>query len=186
MEFLTALWMPILVSAVLVFFASFLIHMVLPHHKSEFKKLADEDAAMAAIGSVAAGRYMFPCPESKDEWKTPEFKARCEKGPNGMLIVWPGPVNMGQNLLVTFLYYILVGIFVAYLGWHAFSQWQSHEYLDRFRICGAAAFAAHGLGWMSYIIWYRANAFWPNFFDSVVYALVTAGTFAWLWPVAVR
>ena len=29
---LTALWLPILVSAVIVFFASFMMHMVLTHH----------------------------------------------------------------------------------------------------------------------------------------------------------
>lgn len=181
MEFLSALWMPILVSAALVFVASFLTHMVLPHHKSEFGKLPDEDAALSTLAGVPAGGYMFPCASSPKDMNTPEFKAKCEKGPNGILVVWPGVVNMGQNLLMTFLFYILVGVFVAYISWHAFVG-DSTVYLDRFRIAGATAFAAHGLGWMSFVIWFRANKFWPNFVDSVLYALLTAGTFAWLWP----
>jgi len=35
---LTALWLPILVSAVIVFFASFIMHMVLAYHKSDYRK----------------------------------------------------------------------------------------------------------------------------------------------------
>jgi hypothetical protein len=42
---LTALWLPIMVSAVIVFFASFIIHMVLTYHKSDYRKLSDEDRA---------------------------------------------------------------------------------------------------------------------------------------------
>lgn len=181
MEFLVNLWMPILVSAVLVFLASFVTHMVLPLHKGEFKKLPNEDAVMDVLSSVPAGRYMMPCPETMGDWKSPEFEAKMDKGPNGMITVWAGKTNMGQNLLWTFLFYILVGVFVAYISWHSFGS-EKTEYLERFRIAGAVAFASHGLGWMSFITWYKANAFWPNFVDALIYALVTAGTFAWLWP----
>lgn len=178
MEFLSALWMPIVVSAVLVWFASFLMHMVLPHHKSEFQGLPDEDKFNAAMEGVPAGRYMFQW-VMPSQMKDPEKKARVDKGPNGMLVLWPGPVNMGQNLLVTLLFYLLVGVFVAYITWHASPD---PIYLERFRIAGATAFAAHGLGWMSFLIWFRFGKFWPNLFDSIVFALLTAGTFAWLWP----
>jgi len=179
MEFLTALWMPILVSAALVWIASFLLHMVLPHHKSEFKGLPEEDKFNDALANTAPGLYMFQwC--TMAEMNTPEMKARSAKGPNGVLAIWPGPVNMGQNLILSLLFYIVVGIFVAYISWHAYDpEW---VYLDRFRMAGAAAFAAHGLGWMSFFVWFRYGKFWPNLFDSIIYALVTAGTFAWLWP----
>ncbi len=40
---LTALWLPILLSVVIVFFASFIMHMVLAYHKSDYRKLPDED-----------------------------------------------------------------------------------------------------------------------------------------------
>lgn len=179
MEFLSNLWMPILVSAALVFVASFLTHMVLPHHKSEFVKLPNEDEVMAAVEKAPAGRYMFPCPDDMKHMNSPEFVEKAAKGPNGLLVRFPGPVNMGQNLGLTFLFYLLVGVFVAYIGWHSIDP--GSEYLARFRICGATAFAAHGLGWMSFFIWFRYGKFWPNFFDSLLYALITAGTFAWLW-----
>ena len=179
MQFLTTLWMPILVSAVLVWFASFICHMVLPHHKSEFGQLPDEDKFNSAMEGVPPGLYMFQW-VMPSEMNDPEKKARQAKGPNGLLALWPTPVNMGQNLVSTLLFYILVGIFVAYVGFLAVDP--GDPYITRFRICGAVAFAAHGLGWMSYFIWFRYLKFWPNLFDSIVYTLVTAGTFAWLWP----
>ena len=179
MEFLSALWMPIVLSAVFVWIASFLLHMVLPHHKSEYKQLPEEDRFNEAMSNTPPGLYMFQfCTPA--EMKDPAKMERVKKGPNGVLAVWPGPVNMGQNLVLTLLFYILVGVFVAYVGWHSIPN--VAPYLFRFRICGAVAFAAHGLGWMSFFIWFRYGRFWPNFFDAVVYALLTAGTFAWLWP----
>ncbi len=38
---LSELWLPILVSSILVFFASSLIHMASPWHKADFPKLAN-------------------------------------------------------------------------------------------------------------------------------------------------
>ena len=52
MEFLSVLWLPILLSGVLVFVASSLIHMVLKYHNSEFKPLPGEEI----IGYVTRGR----------------------------------------------------------------------------------------------------------------------------------
>lgn len=179
MQFLIDQWMAIVVSAVLVFIASFITHMVLPHHKSEFKKLVDEDGVMATVEGVSPGNYMFPCPAEMKDMNSPEFKAKVEKGPNGLLIIWPGGTNMGQNLGQTFLFYLVVGVFVAYVGTHAIAP--TADYMARFRLCGTVAFMAHGLGWISFFIWFKYGKFWPNFFDSLVYALVTAGTFAWLW-----
>lgn len=42
MEFLGELWLPIVVSAVFVWIASFFMHMVFPHHKKEFAGLQNE------------------------------------------------------------------------------------------------------------------------------------------------
>lgn len=97
-----------------------------------------------------------------------------------MVIMFPGPVSMGANLGRTLLYYLVVGVFVAYLGYHSVDP--ADPYLSKFRICGAVAFAAHGLGWIPFQIWYRVGKFLPNFVDSLLYALLTAGVFGWLWP----
>lgn len=179
MTFFMSLWMPILLSAVLVWIASFLMHMVFPHHKSEYRQLPDEDKFNGAMEGVSSGLYMFQfC--SPENMKDPEKVARIQKGPNGILAVWPGPVNMGQNLIMTLLFYVIVGVFVAYLG--KFAGLEGTEYMHRFRVIAAAALACHGLGWMPFLIWFRFAKFWPNLVDSIVYALITAGTFAWLWP----
>ena len=62
MTSLTSLWLPILLSAVAVFIVSSIVHMVLPHHRTDFAKLPAEDQVMSAIGqgATARGTYMFP------------------------------------------------------------------------------------------------------------------------------
>ena len=60
---LTALWLPILLSTVIVFFASFIMHMVLAYHKSDYRKLPDEDRVPFALRRARVTRgpaYFFP------------------------------------------------------------------------------------------------------------------------------
>lgn len=177
MDFLTALWMPIVVSAAFVWIASAITHMVIPFHKSDFGKLPDEDKVMSSLEGVPLGSYMFPyCTQS--EMNSPEHKAKREKGPVGTLTVMPN-VNMGQNLILTLLLYLLIGVFIAYAGYH--SGLEGAPYLEKFRLAGTVAFCAHTFGWLSFAIWYRNIKVWSNLFDGIVYALITAGTFGWLW-----
>jgi hypothetical protein len=53
-----------------------------------------------------------------------------------------------------------------------------------FRVVGTAAFLAYGFGTMSNAIWKGQT--WSftikEVVDGLVYALLTAGTFGWLWP----
>ena len=46
---LTALWLPMLVSALFVFVASFVIHMVLPYHRGDYRKVQEESAVQDAL-----------------------------------------------------------------------------------------------------------------------------------------
>ena len=48
MAFLAALWPPSLLSAVTVFVASFIVHMVLAYHRNDYSQLPDEDKILAA------------------------------------------------------------------------------------------------------------------------------------------
>lgn len=177
MDFLSQLWQPIVLSAVIVWIASFIMHMVLPHHKGEFKGLADEPKFFAALQGVARGQYMFPWGTMAD-MKNPEFVAKQKSNPNGTLTVWPGPVNMGRNMGLTFLLYLVIGVFVAYLASHTVPA--AATYLKVFQICGTAAFMAHGFGWMGHMIWFGGKGFWAYLFDSLVFGCLTAGTFGWL------
>ena len=46
---LTALWLPMLISAVVVFIASSIVHMVLTYHRTDFAKLPSEEEVSAAL-----------------------------------------------------------------------------------------------------------------------------------------
>ena len=63
---LMLLWLPILLSSAFVFVVSALIHMVLPWHKSDYRKLPEEDRVMDALRpfSISPGEYMMPMPAS--------------------------------------------------------------------------------------------------------------------------
>ena len=181
MEFLIDLWAPILVSAVLVWIASFLCHMVIPLHKGEWRQLPSEEQTLQSLQGATAGNYMFPWGTMAD-MKNPEFVERQKNGPNGTVIIWPGPVNMGRNLILTLLSYMLIGLFVAYIAWHALAGKPGSEYLEVFRIAGASAFLGHALGLIPHAIWYRGMRIWTVLVEGLIYALLTAGTFAWLFP----
>ncbi|HSI73376.1 MAG TPA: hypothetical protein VK934_09365 [Fimbriimonas sp.] len=178
MEFLSALWLPVVVSSVLVFIASFLVHMVIPLHKGEWEGLANEDKVMEALAGAPAGNYMFPFGTMAD-MKDPEFVAK-QKVASGTITLWPGPVDMGRNLGLTFLSTLLVGVFVAYVVFHSFKGDATRPYLEVFRIAGTCAFMAHGLALIPQTIWYRSIRLWSSLMDAIIYGLLTAGTFAWL------
>ena len=181
---LHSLWMPILLSAVIVFVASSIIHMVLPYHRSDYKKLPDEDKVLAALRSagVTRGVYMFPHCTHKD-MKSPEMLEKQKQGPIGSITVFPtGPVNMGKHLTLWFLFCVVIGVFTAYLTGRTMPS--GADYLHVFRVAGTVSFMAYGVGYLANGIWMGLP--WSNVtkhvFDGLIYGLLTAGTFGWLWP----
>lgn len=182
---LTELWLPIVLSAVLVFVGSSVIHMVFTYHRSEYKKLPNEDKALETLRGIGLtpGLYVFPCPPSHKEMGTPEMIEKYKRGPVGMLTVMPSrPPQMGKSLVQWFLFCLLVGVFVAYLAGRTLAP--GSEYLAVFRVAGTVALMGYGFGEISASIW-KAQAWSATFkhmFDGLVYALLTAGAFGWLWP----
>ncbi len=182
---LMSLWLPILLSAVLVFVASSLIHMLLKYHRTDFGKVPNEDQVMDALRpfGIAPGDYVIPHAGSPDALKTPEFIEKMTKGPVAFVTVLEnGPTAMGKNLAQWFVYCIVVGIFAAYIAGHALEP--GAEYRPVFRFVGAVAFIGYSLALLQYSIWYNRNwtATLKSVFDGLVYALLTAGIFGWLWP----
>jgi hypothetical protein len=182
---LSALLLPILLSAVIVFIVSSVIHMALPWHKSDYPKVPNEDKLMDALRPLAVppGDYMVPRPSSSQEMRSPAFSEKLKKGPVMMLTVLPnGPMSMGKNLALWFLYSVVVGVFAAYVAGRALPP--GTEYLRVFRFAGATAFIGYSLALWQMSIWYRRS--WVTTIkatvDGLVYALLTAGTFGWLWP----
>lgn len=181
---LTALWLPIILSAVIVFVASSIIHMLLGYHRSDYRKLPDEDKVLAALRSISLprGLYHFPFSTHK-EMKSPEMQEKFKQGPVGLLTIFPtGPVNMGKFLSLWFVYCLIISYFVAYLTGRTVSS--GSDYLMVFRVAGTVAFMAYGVGAIPNSIW--GGQPWSNtikhVFDGLIYALLTAGTFGWRWP----
>lgn len=184
MAFLTDLWLPIVVAAVFVFLASSVIHMILPIHRKDYGKMPDEDAALDGLraAGVRPGQYMFPCATTFKEYGTPEMKAKLEQGPVGFMTVLDGPVAMGKNLTFWMIYCVVVSIFVAYVASFVLSP--GVDYLVVFRLTGTVGFLGYGLGAATDSIW-KGQPWSTSFkfvFDGLVYGLVTAGAFSWLWP----
>ncbi len=180
-----SLWIPILLAAVLVFVASSIIHMLLPYHRTDFGKVPAEDEVMAALRefSIPPGDYVIPCAGSAKEMKTPEFIEKATKGPVAFVTVMPsGMPKMGASLALWFVYSVVVGIFAAYIAGRALGP--GAEYLSVFRFAGCTAFVGYALALWQNSIWYKRawGSTLKSTFDSLIYALLTAGAFGWLWP----
>jgi hypothetical protein len=182
---ISSLWIPILLSAVIVFITSSITHIVLSYHRNEYKKFPDEDGVSEAIrkSNVPPGFYAFPYSASPKEMKSPEIVEKFKRGPVALLIMFPnGPAPMGRYLTLWFLYCVLIGIFVAYLTGRTTAS--GAPYLSVFRLAGTIAFLGYGVGHILNSIWMgqRWSATIKHLFDGFMYALLTAGTFGWLWP----
>jgi len=185
MSLLGALWLPIVLSAVLVFMASAIIHMVLKYHNRDYKGLPNEDAVRAALraGNPEPRQYIIPyCADMKD-MESPEMQQKYLEGPVGVLhLRRPGPPTMGPMLLQWFLFILAVSFFLGYLA--AITIEPDAHYLRVFRVVGAAGFLAYAAGQVPAAIWMGKPwpVAWKEVFDGLVYGLLTAGTFGWLWP----
>ena len=179
-----ALWLPVVLSAVIVFIASSILHMVLPYHKSDYQKLPDEDKLLPVLraAGLKRGLYVFPFCTHK-EMKSPEMTEKYKQGPVGMMTIFHnGPPAMPKFLGLWFAYCLVVSLIVADLAAHAVFPFETHRHI--FRVVGVPAFLAYGLGNIVNSIWKGQT--WSmtikEVIDGLIYAALTAATFAWLWP----
>lgn len=182
---LVSLWLPILVSAVIVFFAGFLAWTVLPHHRSDWVTMPSDEPLLQAIRSLGLerGQYFFPRAMKPDVAKQdPEAAARAKEGPIGSLVLWEGPPKMGKSLTYYFLFCLGVSFMVAYVGYAAIPA--GAEYLHVFRVLGTTAALAYAAAEIPAAIWFGHtwSSVWKSVIDGVVYGLLTGGAFGWLWP----
>ncbi len=182
---IVALCVPIVLSAVFVFVASSVIHMITAWHKTDYRKLPDENKTMEALRplNIPPGDYMMPSPGGPDTYKSKEFEEKMNKGPVAVMTVLPsGQWTMGRNLALWFVYCVVIGIFAAYVAGRALGP--GTPYLRVFRFVGTAAFLGYTGALWQFSIWYRRS--WvttiKGTIDGLIYAMVTAGTFGWLWP----
>jgi hypothetical protein len=179
------LWLPILLSAIIVFFVSSIIHMASPWHKNDYPRVPKEDELRRALQPLAIppGDYMIPRPASREDLKSPEFAEKVRQGPNMIVTFLPnGPWSMKANLIQWFLYTLVVSILAAYVAGRALPP--GSPYLSAFRFVGVTAFIGYSVALWQMSIWYgRAwSTTMKATVDGLIYALCTAGIFGWLWP----
>jgi hypothetical protein len=185
MEFVTQLWMPIVLSAVLVFILSALAWTVMPHHKKDFTGLPNADAVQAVMREQppAPGQYAIPWVGEMRGLEDPVVREKMMQGPRAYITVIPnGMPSMGPMMAQSVVFYLIVSVFVGYVSWHALAP--GVEYLEVFRIAGTTASMAYIMATVPESIWFGRP--WANFgrqaLDGLVFGLATAGVFGWLWP----
>ncbi len=182
---LMSLWLPIVLSAVIVFVASSIMHMVLTYHRADLRKLPNEDEALDALrrANIPPGDYAAPHAGSPAAMKDPAFIDKMKRGPQVLMTVAAGgPPTMTKQLVLWFLYAVVVSAFSAYNAAHALGPGASYRAV--FRLVGLTTFMGYSLALVQHSIWYRRN-WWTtikSMFDGLVYGSLTAGTFGWLWP----
>lgn len=180
-----ALWLPILLSAVVVFVVSALMHMVLSYHRNDLRPVPAEDELMEGLrrAGLEPGEYAIPHAATPEEMAEPAYVEKSKRGPVALITVLPsGPPSMAKSLTLWFAYTLVVGVIAAYVAGRALPP--GADYLEVFRFTGTAALAGYVVGTWQQSIWYGRP--WSTTlkasFDGLVFALLTAGVFGWLWP----
>lgn len=182
---LTALWLPILLSAVAVFVVSSLIHMVSPWHKSDYRAVPNQDAVMDALRpfAIPPGDYMMPRPKTRADIRSPEFIEKMNKGPNILMTVMPNGIRaMGKTFVLWFIYVILVSAMAGVIAYAARGRGADDHSIIHF--VGLTAFIAYAVALWPMSIWFSRPWSWTGkaTVDGIIYAAVTATIFVWLWP----
>jgi hypothetical protein len=184
MQALVQAWLPIVVAAVGVFVASSLVHMLFKWHQSEYRSLANEDAVRAAIraGDASPGLYVLPHCADMKQMREEAMLAKYREGPIGFLtLVPPGEPRMGKHLVLWFAYNLLVAAAGAVLAFHYVGP-AGHGHAAG-HLAGVLALLAYGGGPIQQGIWMGKtwSAVAKELLDALIYAVVTALAFAWLW-----
>src|SRR5262249_35695707 len=182
---LSALWMPIVVSAVFVLITLLIIHMMPGWHKGDMTAVPGEDKVMETLRglNVQPGDYRFPYGSTTEEMTAPAFAEKMKAGPVGIMSIRPnGELNMGKMLGQWFVYSLCIAVLAAYITGRTHGLGAS--FLEVFRVSGAVAFCCYAVAhWQNWIWWGKSTRFTLTYsVDGLMYALVTGATFGWLWP----
>ena len=182
---LASLWLPILISAVIIFFAAYVAWSVLPHHRSDWVKIPNDRQLLLTLRvlGLARGQYFFPAamtPEGRKQ--DPDPAKTLAEGPVGSLVIWPGAPNLGTSLASYFVYTLGVSFMVAYIAYATIAP--GADYLHVFRVTGTVAVLAYSAAEIPKSIWFGHtwSSTWKSVIDGLVYGLLTGGVFGWLWP----
>jgi hypothetical protein len=184
MALLIPLWLPILLSAAVVWVISAIVWMALPHHKRDFIALPDEDAFMDAVrkSGIKPGNYIFPDFRDPKVMKSEKTQKALNEGPVGHLSVWQTPLTMGSKMVSTFVVYLVVSILIAYLARVALPD--AAPFAKVFQVAATAGILAYCFSFIPNAVWFGSykRTIVANFVDGIVYGLITGAIFAWRWP----
>ena len=179
---ISALWLPILVSAVIVFIASNILWMALPFwRRGDHGQLPDEKSVIDALVPAESGQYIVPCVN----WNklTPEQRTAMESKPMALVLVRnPAQFNFVKGLAQWLVYAVVVAVFVAYITGRA--RGAGTPYLEIFRFAGTVGFLPFGFHSVSDAIWYGKpwSVVIKDVIDGLIYGMLMGGVFGWLWP----
>lgn len=188
MDQILQLWLPILVSTVLVFVVSAILWMLTPIHKNDYKNPGDKEGGIQsafASASLEPGVYFIPsamCGKGPDA----KEKAKTATGPFVSFTVLPEKPNFGYSLILWFINSLLVSALVGYVTTHTLLP--DTAYLRVFQAAGAVATLAYCGYLLPLVAWHSLplKQLPGKIFDGLVYSLLTAGSFAAFWPSAVH
>lgn len=186
MNAVLALWLPILLSAVVVFVLSSLVHMVIKWHASEYRGFSNEDSLRDAIraGKAAPGQYVLPYCSDMKEMGSETMMSKYKEGPVAKVMVAPNGVpNMGKMLGQWFLLNLLVSAVAAYFAVRLGGVGEIHA-VRVAKIVFAVSFIAYGFGSITESIWgMRPWSYSTRYLlDAALYSIGSAAVFYWLWP----
>lgn len=181
----TALWLPILLSAIACFVVSSLIHMASPWHRNDYPGVPDEDAVMNALRpfNIPPGDYMMPRPLRREDMKSAAFTEKRDKGPVMIMTVMPnGPFAMGSTMAQWFVYLLVINFIAAGVAASTLGP-GAHDHAI-FHHVGIASFVGFTAALWQMSIWYHRA--WSTTIkatvDGLIYAAITAWIFTLLWP----
>lgn len=181
---LLSLWLPIVLSAAVVWIAAAIVWMALPHHKNDFIALADEDGFMDDLRKrgIKPGNYVFPDFRGREAMKSQKVCKALEEGPVGHLSLWQPPLGMAGKMLGTFIVYLAVSTLIAYLA--SVTLPKPAEFARVFQVVGTAGILAYSFSHIPNAIWFGSykRTIFASIIDGIVYGLITGVIFAWRWP----
>jgi len=182
---LSQLWLAILVTSILCWIASSLIHMLFKYHNADYSELPNETQVSAALGAENPVPALYTLPHCTDMKQMGEeaMQKKFADGPVAMIIVMPnGMPPLGKLLGLQLAFFIIGSTLITYLTTMAIPS--DGEYMDVFHFVFIAAFLTYSWAQVPHSIWMGQP--WSNclryFIDAIIHAAVSAATIAWLWP----
>ncbi|MFK8053264.1 MAG: hypothetical protein AB8F65_09850 [Woeseiaceae bacterium] len=184
---MTELWLPILLATLAAWLASVAMHMIVKFHDSDYQELSNEADVAATLrdGALKKGIHSMPYCTDMKLMGTSEMQAKFKQGPVAFVTIFDnGMPPMGKLILQQVLYFLFGMALIAYCATLALAP--GSDYLDVFRIVSSIGFLAFGWAQIPMSIWY--GHLWTTtvkyLIDGLIYGLLAAGVFAWLWPLA--